>query len=56
MANARLAPEGGGRTRKGARTGVVSTHRKRKVVRKSSAEMAPGSDRKEPYPVRQTRK
>jgi len=55
MTNARLAAETA-RTRKSAPTGVVGTRRKRKVVRKASAESIGGADRKEPYPVRQTRK
>lgn len=62
MASSRQA---GGNRRKSASTGaagrkavtgVVKAGHKRKVVKKPSAEKAGGSDRKEPYPVKQTRK
>jgi len=37
-------------------TGVIKAEHKHKVVKKPSAEKAGHSDRKEPYPVKQTRK
>jgi hypothetical protein len=51
MASSRQAS---GNRRKSASTGLMK--HKHKVVRKPSAEKAGGSDRREPYPVKQTRK
>jgi hypothetical protein len=56
MANARQGSGNGGRVRTSAPTGVMKAEHKHKVVKKPSAEKDAGSDRKEPYPVRQTRK
>lgn len=54
-ANRRKSASTGSAGRKAA-TGVVKGEHKHKVVKKPSAEMAGGANRKEPYPVKQTRK
>lgn len=54
-ANRRKSASTGTAGRK-AVTGVVKAEHKRKVVKKPSAEKSGRSDRKEPYPVKQTRK
>lgn len=53
--NRRKSASTGSAGRKAA-TGVIKAEHKRKVVKKPSAETSGRSNRKEPYPVKQTRK